>query len=406
MNSLGFYLYLLFTVSWFSHLTARIPSLGAVRFDLLLAFILCALHFTFKGDQDEGDYFDSSRKLKYLIITIACITPFAEFPGSVLRFGIPNFAKAVAFYYFTIWFVDTQWKLLIFLQTFIFCQTFRILEPLYLHLTSRYWGSKASMAGWEYMDRLSGAPFDVINPNGLAYVILTVLSFMTAFWGFSRYWNSLIIVLAPLLVYAMVLTGSRSGLLGVLFLAALAIYKSAKKARYLVLAGALSLVFIHSISDTQLDRYNSIVSSDAKNAQTASGRINGLLNDLVVGFNNPIVGFGLGTSLEANANFGNVAKPSHNIFIEVFQELGLVGLFVFLMYIKSIFLNIFSEETGSEYSEPPFLSGMKKALASFAQVTLFFGLFSYGLSSYEWYLIGGLTVSVASLCRDLKRIEA
>ena len=35
-GTLGFGLYLLFVTSWFTHPTARVPALGAARFDFLL----------------------------------------------------------------------------------------------------------------------------------------------------------------------------------------------------------------------------------------------------------------------------------------------------------------------------------------------------------------------------------
>jgi hypothetical protein len=36
MHNTGFFLYLLFVVSWFTHLTSRLAILGVIRFDLVL----------------------------------------------------------------------------------------------------------------------------------------------------------------------------------------------------------------------------------------------------------------------------------------------------------------------------------------------------------------------------------
>ena len=54
-------------------------------------------------------------------------------------------------------------------------QVWRVLEPLYMHLRSGYWGDFTSLGNWEYMDRLSGSPYDIINPNGLGFVIIMTL---------------------------------------------------------------------------------------------------------------------------------------------------------------------------------------------------------------------------------------
>ena len=45
-------------------------------------------------------------------------------------------------------------------------------------MTNAYWGDAAHIGGGEFLNRLSGAPSDVINPNGLAFVIIIALPFM------------------------------------------------------------------------------------------------------------------------------------------------------------------------------------------------------------------------------------
>ena len=65
-------------------------------------------------------------------------------------------------------------------------QVWRVLEPLYMHLKSGYWGDYASLGNWEYMNRLSGSPYDIINPNGLGFVIIMTLP-MTAVPGETGY---------------------------------------------------------------------------------------------------------------------------------------------------------------------------------------------------------------------------
>ena len=112
--------------------------------------------------------------LVYAVVTI----PLVEWPGSAIRNGIPELIKAVVFYYFTVAFVRTEADLQKLVFVFVACQLLRVLEPLYLNLTEDYWGSFASMDNWEYLDRLSGAPNDVVNPNGLAFIICTVLPFL------------------------------------------------------------------------------------------------------------------------------------------------------------------------------------------------------------------------------------
>lgn len=130
--------------------------------------------------QKEEKGFEKNETNKYLTILIiyAILTiPFVQWPGSVIKYGIEGFIKAVVFYYFTVTFVNSEKKLKLLVFVFIACQTFRIVKPLYLHVAEGYWGSAASMAGWERLDRLSGAPHDIVNPNGLAFIIVSVIPF-------------------------------------------------------------------------------------------------------------------------------------------------------------------------------------------------------------------------------------
>ena len=177
MKNIGLNLYLLFIVSWFLHLSARLPFLGDMRFDLLL---ICVLAFLVLANKAQSKAFTTrtDKLLKILILYSIVTIPFVEWPGSVISNGIPEFIKAIVFYYFTIAFVSTERDIKKFVLVFLACQLFRILEPLYLHVTEGYWGSFTSMANWEYLNRLSGAPSDVVNPNGLAFIVCTTLIFL------------------------------------------------------------------------------------------------------------------------------------------------------------------------------------------------------------------------------------
>ena len=187
MRTNAFLLYLLFIVSWFTHLASRIPMLGVVRFDFILILILSIFAIFLSNDEDEKSsniiVESKSRSktidnyLKIIIVYSIVTIPFVEWPGSVLHHGLIQFIKAVVFYFFTIKFVTTEKKLKIFMAVFLCIQTFRVLEPLYLHVTTGYWGSAAYMGGAEFMQRLSGAPYDIVNPNGLAFVIVSVIPF-------------------------------------------------------------------------------------------------------------------------------------------------------------------------------------------------------------------------------------
>lgn len=399
----GLKVYLLFVASWFLHLPARVPVLGAIRFDLMLVVVLAFLAYqqSAKSSNTAGQ---TARILTVLMTYAVLSTPFVEWPGSVWKTGLPEFGKAVVFFYFSLAFIRSPSDLRLFINTFIGCQVLRVLEPLFLHLTTGYWGSAASMEGGrEFLYRLSGAPDDVINPNGLAFLVCTVLPFLYFLSTLSWKHRVALVSLAPLCLYAFSLTGSRSGMVG-LAVVLLGIFI---KSKHRVIIGSLCtgavLVSFTMMSGDMQDRYLSIFGMGEKNAGTASERWDGMRAQFDVALRRPIVGHGLGTSLEANAHFTRfgpyVNKPihAHNIFLEAVEEIGLVGLVILIAFLVSIFQDfrrtrqlVLKDPAGHDPLLLPLLEAMQVWLA----LNLVSGLTSYGLSTYDWYLFGGLSLVI------------
>lgn len=399
MNSAAFFLYMVFMCSWFLHMPERLPVLGVIRFDLLLAGATFAL--TLMGGLTPARTPAETRVRRWLLLLSAyCVVtlPLVEWPGSVLRVGLAAFAKAALFYFFTVHLVSTERRLRILLGVFVACQSLRVFEPLYLHLTQGYWGSYATMGGWESMERLSGAPSDVINPNGLAFVILTVLSF-SHFLMSGTAMRLAYLALLPLHLYTLVLTSSRSGFLGLLAVYAVVWWRSQHKVLLTTVALAVVLFSIPRLDENSMDRYTSIFSSDAKNAATAEGRLTGVRQNFEVALRRPLFGHGLRTSREANANFGVSDQPAHNLYAEAAQEIGFVGLLLLVGLIVSIGRNTSTTVRAFKAMrhQPTFLSRVANALQVFLAMNLLFSLASYGLTSYEWYLMAGLSEVLARL---------
>ena len=222
-------LYLLFIASYFLHLTSRIPVLGAIRLDLILALTIITL-ILFKTEDHLNDKVSTTipteKYLRLLIGYIIISLPLVEWPGSVIG-NSARFIKAIVFFYFTCSLVDNSEKLKRLIWVFLGTQIFRVLEPLYLHITQGYWGSRAHMLRGEFMDRLMGAPHDVIGANGLAYVIITVIPLLHFLLGKSS--TKLRIVyfaILPALLYTLILTGSRTSMIALLITGLIIFYKS------------------------------------------------------------------------------------------------------------------------------------------------------------------------------------
>jgi hypothetical protein len=405
----AFYLFCIFIVSYFTHLAARVPALGTLHIDLLLAGAT-ALAIALSGAQRRrgpAPKLDPvARKLWILVGYIIVTIPFVEWPGSVIH-NLQEYAKSLCFFFFVIATVDTTRKLRTLISVYVVTQVIRVIEPLEMHIRGGYWGSFTSLGNWEYMDRLAGSPYDVINPNGLGFVIIMTLPLLHLILKpGTPVRKALLVGLVGAMCYALVLSASRSGFLGLIFLGVLLVWKSKNRAGYLAM-GAIALVAsLFLMTDLQRERYVSIFSHNAKGSATAQERITGVIDDFKISLRRPLFGHGLGTSPEANAHFRGENLPSHNLYTEVAEELGYVGLILLLMVIWGFLQACWRAQkivSATPMTDPRlrFLHEVAVALMVVVGVDLFFSFASFGFSEPYWYFFGGLSVATARLAVKL-----
>ncbi len=406
----GYYIYLLFVISYFIHLSSRIPLLGFLRFDLFLMIIIF-LCMVSNGNTQTDRPSSSPNILKYLVYYIVLSLPFVVWPGSVIRNGVFNYSKVIFFFYFTISFITTEKRLRTFIFIFLACQIFRVLEPAYLHYADGYWGSLAcSMTddGMAILDRLSGAPHDIVNPNQLAWVLVNTIPFIYyLLWKGGKGLKLVSLSLAPIFIYVLLLTGSRSGLLS-LFVVILTIMLTGKhKGKQVAIGMAIVAVIaagaINQISSDLKNRYLSIIDSKVAGGDSAAVRIRGLEETFLNVFDAPIFGHGLGTTVETNVNLGSSRpQPAHNLYIEVLQELGLAGFIIFDLFIKSIIMNLIQAKRilTDLNDDNSWLLRLISAVQVWIVMDIFYSMSCFGFSSWEWYLMGGITVVCLELAEN------
>jgi O-antigen ligase len=197
----------------------------------------------------------------------------------------------------------------------------------------------------------------------------------------------------------LVLTASRTGFLALGIVILNIVLRSRKKFLLIIIITLFSIIGFSSLSDLQKDRYLSIYRHDVRGGKTAQGRIDGDIQDFEVAMRKPIVGHGLGTSAEANAHATGNWQISHFLYTEILQELGFIGLIIFLFFIKSIISNFrkATKQVRENIRNNIYLLNMSRAMLVWFWMNLLYSFASYGLSSYEWYLFGGLSVVIYNL---------
>jgi O-antigen ligase len=393
---------------------SRFPAIGAIRPTVLFVFGISGLILFSRDSSKTADISATTKWLNILIIYIILSLPFIEWPGSVLRHGLEEFAKAVVFFYFTVHLTNSTHRLRQLVFVLFACQVFRVLEPLYLHFTTGYWGDKANMGGGEFLERLSGAPHDIVNPNGLAFIILTAVPYLHYLLGGSpKFYNKfLYAALGGALVYALVLTGSRSGMVGIVVIAGVIFWRSKHKVLMLAAGAIVSVALVAAMTPDMRDRYLSIAGAgtSAGNIETRDGRLQGMLNEIKVGLTKPVFGHGLGTSAEANFNVSGSLYIAHNLYNEIFIELGIIGLAIYLAFLASLVKNVravrqaflaadWRSSGDAKSQDANFVIRCGDATLTFSFMCIVFSIASYGLSQWYWYFAAGISVVLANFAR-------
>lgn len=411
-SNVGFSLYLVYTAVHFLSLPNWFHFLRPLRPTVLLLAILGTWLFMHKSELRGRLQSDISRKLLALIAYIFLSLPFVEFPGSVLKNNLDLFIKAIVFFFFTVLLIDTDKRLRTFVAVFVGCQLIRIIDPVRLNITEGYLGSQTHLGDNEFMGRLSSAPWDIVNPNGFAFVIVTGFVFTHFLMlGSGRRWLQLVyLALLPVMVYGLVMTASRSGMIAfVVGLVAIFIH-SKRKMLMIAMLVVGSIFAFNNMSDVQRERYLSLVESDVRGANTAQARIDGSMTEFRLWTEKPIFGWGLGTSAEARYHSTGKYKIAHNMYAEVLMELGAVGFLFFAAVLLAIWRN--SMRSVREIRAAGILDGNQGSLGYYVRlgrtlqtwfvVCAVFSIAHYGLSEPYWYLFAGLTAAWARCAGIMK----
>ncbi|MDD2852257.1 MAG: O-antigen ligase family protein [Desulfuromonadaceae bacterium] len=402
-------LLILFTISYFLHLTARVPMLGALHLDMVLGLSTLVAVFIREGVNALRLDQLTARRLNQFLLYVFISLPFVTWPGSVIKNNLDDWIKVALFFLLVVGAVRTEKQLRLLMVIFIGCQLFRTLEPLYMHITTGYWGDVAythiggSMSG---LNRLGGAPFDVVNSTQLGWVVVGIVPFLFyLLWNGNKWCKLLCVVLLIPSVKTLLLTGARSGLLSLGAVIFGIILLSERKMRNLVIVMVvvlpLTIMMIGQLSSDMQTRYLSLVESDVAGADTRQGRVTALIRQLGTISHNPLFGNGLGTSREVNWNImGGSSQITHNLYIEILQGNGIIGFTMFMLFIAAMVNGLRQARQtllSKGYGKDDWLWRLSSATLVWVIMDLFYSLSCFGLVSWEWYFFGG----VATVCNAL-----
>ena len=217
------------------------------------------------------------------------------------------------------------------------------------------------------------------NPNVLAKYLLLIIPFafacvLTVKGKLTRL--GFICALGAMLL-CMLLTFSRGGWLGLI--AAIAVFLVLLDRRFILLGLVGIIVLYFALPDVILDRFFSI--GDIGDTST-SYRLSIWLATIAMLRDFWFTGIGPGTAAFNRVyplySFNTVVSPhSHNLYLQVMCDAGIVGISVFLIVLFSFFRNLFSSMSRE--------SDRTSKIFQIAAISSIFGFLVQGMTDYSFY---------------------
>ncbi|MCZ2341257.1 MAG: O-antigen ligase family protein [Bacteroidales bacterium] len=259
--------------------------------------------------------------------------------------------------------------------------------------------------------RMVGVDKTLGDPNSFGASIVFALPFVAAFWRAGiggRLGKFALIGYTGLSVLCVLLTGSRSSLLGVILWGSILGMGLQKKWLYLLgVIVAAPMVFM-ALPESLQTRFETIVNPDVgpENAkESGEGRIIGLLNGLQLWASNPLTGVGPGAWRPATGS--NI--ESHNLYGQLVGETGSLGAMMFLAILLGYWQNLRRiKKVRRDIPEwqNDLVFQIPSAVGTALILLLFMGNFGHNLFRFSWLWYGGFLI-IARYCieRRLRELD-
>jgi O-antigen ligase len=333
------------------------------------------------------------------VVALATI-PFAIWPGGAFA-AATELLKMIMLQLLMTVFIDTQ---------------DRLRYILWLLVSFMMWFSGSSFSNYLHGDyylvggvqRAEGVNSMVGGPNELAGLLLALLPFLVALIRCTKNFFVKLVLLAcgGLTLFVLLLTGARIALIALIAMALFYVLKSKRKVLNLAICLVLGLTLWNLLPPQYQRRYLTVESYAEGGRLDASNELR--LAIWKAGWrmflDHPILGVGAGQfatayGMEYSGGGHHAWMQPHNLFLQVTCELGLVGLFMFSLFIWRIWQAI--RKVLKSRGTPGIETNYQFALACNLMM-LGIGLISsvsHTLYRPYWYLLGGMAAANYAILR-------
>lgn len=150
------------------------------------------------------------------------------------------------------------------------------------------------------------------------------------------------LILYLIMIIAALMTGSRGGFLGIITLTLLCIVSNLKSKKskmgvfvLIIIAILLSGILINNLPQGVINRFS--IESLIGKTDKGTGRLLIWKGSIEAIKNNPIIGYGVGNVFVANQMYVGRLAGSHNMYLNVLVEFGIIGILLFICFCINIF---------------------------------------------------------------------
>ncbi|MBX3398059.1 MAG: O-antigen ligase family protein [Gemmataceae bacterium] len=251
--------------------------------------------------------------------------------------------------------------------------------------------------------RMIGVDKTLGDPNSFGASIVFVLPFIPAFWRAGvggRPGKFLLLAFAGLCALCILLTGSRSSLLGMIVWGLMLLVRVRRAWLWALVAAALAPVAFLALPESLQNRFETIVNPEAgpeSARESGEGRIEGFFKGLELWSSSPLTGVGPGAWRPATKS----KIESHNLYGQLVGETGLVGLGAFVLLLGSYVANL---RRVRQYRDPEypgdFLTQLGSAIGTSVVLLLVMGMFGHNLFRFTWLWYGGFLIIAVHCLRQ------
>ncbi len=316
------------------------------------------------------------------LFTVAMVVCWAASPWREQGYDtLENYLKVMVFYTLVITTVRDERGLRKLVGLYLFAVGLYMSHSMLEYMNGRY--------EWRQgIRRMIGVDVTYYDPNAFASTLLLSLPMTLPFWAEASNWRKRL----PLLAYTLsacgciLLTGSRSGFMGLCLFGTCCLLLSRYRLRGIVIASAVVAVLVCALPGYLADRFLTIVDSSRGPSiaeASAMGRLAGFAEGMRLWGDNLLLGVGPGVFRLATKGGFN----SHNVYGQVGGELGVLGVAAFLALLACFFGNwLAARRLYRAHPRWPrdFPFHTSRAVAVTVLLLLFTGMAGHNLYRYNW----------------------